>query len=210
MSRPVLWYFADPMCSWCWGFTPVIEQIKQQYDDRLNIALVMGGLRPGTTEPITPELREELLHHWQQVHDRSGAGFQTEGALPEGFVYDTEPAARGVITVGKLRPEATFPYYKSVQAAFYTRNRDVTRAETLARLAQELGVEPEAFREWFDSEEARRNTRRHFFQTRAYGVQGFPTLIAEAQGGRKVLTRGYQEFPALGQALDDWLQRVVD
>ena len=23
-------YFADPMCSWCWGFAPVIEKIAAE------------------------------------------------------------------------------------------------------------------------------------------------------------------------------------
>lgn len=205
MPQPVLWYFADPMCSWCWGFTPVMEQIKRQYDARLKIALVMGGLRPGTTDPITPSLRDELLHHWDQVQRRSGAEFRTDGALPEGFVYDTEPAARAVLTVGGLQPDATFAFYQSVQAAFYTQGVDVTRADALTRLAEEQGIEPLQFLEEFDSDRARRKTRMHFVQTRSYGVQGFPTLIGEGGGEFRVLTRGYQEFPSLQAQLDAWL-----
>ena len=95
----ILWYFADPMCSWCWGFTPAIGAIKESYSDRLKIALMLGGLRPGTTEPVTPKFREETLHHWQDVHKMTGQPFAFEGAMPEGFVYDTEPASRAVIAV---------------------------------------------------------------------------------------------------------------
>ena len=67
-SQTILWYFADPMCSWCWGFSPVLDQIKARFGDKLKVALMMGGLRPGTTEPMTPELRDEILHHWVQVN----------------------------------------------------------------------------------------------------------------------------------------------
>ena len=24
-----LYYVADPMCSWCWGFQPVLEKVKE-------------------------------------------------------------------------------------------------------------------------------------------------------------------------------------
>ncbi|MCH7478788.1 MAG: DsbA family protein, partial [SAR324 cluster bacterium] len=24
-----LYYFGDPMCSWCWGFKPVLEQVDR-------------------------------------------------------------------------------------------------------------------------------------------------------------------------------------
>jgi len=54
----ILWYFADPMCSWCWGFTPAIGAIKESYSDRLKIALMLGGLRPGTTERLPLSLWE--------------------------------------------------------------------------------------------------------------------------------------------------------
>ena len=29
MDEPHLIYFADPMCSWCYGFSPVIEDIRR-------------------------------------------------------------------------------------------------------------------------------------------------------------------------------------
>ena len=103
----ILWYFADPMCSWCWGFSSVIEDIKDHYDEHLNIALMLGGLRPGTTEAISDESRAEILHHWHQVHELTGQSFFFDGALPAGFVYDTEPPSRAVISEPLLRAAST-------------------------------------------------------------------------------------------------------
>jgi hypothetical protein len=80
MADPILWYFADPMCSWCWGFAPVIEQVREAFHERTKIALVLGGLRPGTTEPMSPQAREDILHHWRQVHELSGQDFRFDGA----------------------------------------------------------------------------------------------------------------------------------
>jgi len=48
MADPHLIYFADPMCSWCWGFAPVIAQVRERYGEALPVRLVLGGLRPGT------------------------------------------------------------------------------------------------------------------------------------------------------------------
>ena len=45
-------YFADPMCSWCWGFAPVIEQtLRRRYGEAIPVRLVLGGLRPGPPSP---------------------------------------------------------------------------------------------------------------------------------------------------------------
>ncbi|HEX9812969.1 MAG TPA: DsbA family protein, partial [Burkholderiales bacterium] len=122
-----LWYFADPMCSWCWGFAPVLSAIMDTYEDRLQLALMMGGLRPGTTQPMPAPMRAEILHHWEEVRRRSGQPFRFDGALPVGFVYDTEPACRAVVAMLELDRAAAFPYFKSIQSAFYAEGKDVTQ-----------------------------------------------------------------------------------
>ena len=124
MTESTLWYFADPMCSWCWGFSPVVQRLKEKYLHRMKFALVLGGLRPYTREPITDKLREEILHHWREVMRMTGQAFRFENALPEGFVYDTEPPSRAVVTMGELQPDAVFPFFKSLQQAFYAQGRD--------------------------------------------------------------------------------------
>jgi putative protein-disulfide isomerase len=179
MSDPILWYFADPMCSWCWGFSPVIETLRATYRERMNVALVLGGLRPGETTPMTASGREDILRHWHAVRDRTGQPFQFEGALPDGFVYDTEPASRAVVTMGGLDPALIVPLFKAIQSAFYAEARDVTQPGVLADLAAELGVDAAAFLHAFDSDEARAGTQTHFKQARQAGVRGFPTLILQ-------------------------------
>ena len=205
MPQRILWYFADPMCSWCWGFAPVISAIKDAYSEQMKIALMLGGLRPGTTEPMTPQARAEILHHWQDVHRMSGQPFAFEGALPEGFVYDTEPPSRAVIAVAEIDAERTFAYFKAVQAAFYAHGRDVTRADTLAALAQEHGIDESRFLERFDSEDAHKLTRRHFEMTRQTGVRGFPTVVLQNDASGMLLTNGYRPLEELTPEIDKWL-----
>ena len=204
-SQQVLWYFADPMCSWCWGFAPVIDELYARYKDRLPLALVMGGLRPGTTQPVTPEFREETLAHWREVQARTGRPFDFEAALPEGFVYDTEPPSRAVVTVEELQPDAKFAYFKSVQAAFYQDGRDVTRPEALAALAQAQGLEPGRFLDTFESEDIRRRTAMHFQQTQQAGIYGFPTVVLQRDSDFTLLTYGYAPLEELAPKVEGWL-----
>ncbi len=207
-QSPILWYFADPMCSWCWGFAPVLTALRDTFQSRMRVALMLGGLRPGATEPMTEQARADILHHWRQVHERSGQPFQFEGALPDGFVYDTEPASRAVVAMGELRPEATFPYFKAIQGAFYAEGRDVTRREVLVELADWQGVDAAEFAAAFDSEAMREKTRRHFQLTRQAEVRGFPTLIMQDERGPKLLSNGYQAYEALAPVIEAWLQGV--
>jgi len=205
---PILWYFADPMCSWCWGFSPVIEAIREQYRDRMKIALMLGGLRPGTATPMTQAGCDDILQHWHEVHARSGQAFNFSGALIPGFIYDTEPASRAVMSVGAIDAVATFPYFKAVQTAFYLGQRDVTRTGVLAELAQDCGVSGSDFLTRFESEAMQQKARQHFAHTRQAGVRGFPTLIAQNAAGRTTLCSGYCTLSELQSVLDDWLTKT--
>lgn len=201
MPAPILWYFADPMCSWCWGFSPSIEALRDEYQERLRIALVLGGLRHETA-PMTTAQREEILHHWHAVHTRTGQPFRFDGALPEGFVYDTEPACRAVATMGGLDPALTFPLFQAIQSAFYAEGRDVTQADVLAALATELGVDASTFRTAFDGDEARARVQAHFRQTRLAGVRGFPALILQQDAQLQPIASGCQPLDTVRAALD--------
>lgn len=205
MSAPILWYFADPMCSWCWGFSPVIETLREEYRERVKIALVLGGLRPGVTTPMTAANREEILHHWHQVHARTGQPFRFENALPPGFVYDTEPASRAVVALGGIEPTLIFPQFKAIQRAFYAEGRDITQPGVLAELATGLGVEPTAFLQAFDSDVARAKTQAHFRQARQAGVRGFPALILQQDTRLQTVSSGCQPLETVRAAIDTCL-----
>jgi len=208
MSEPVLWYFADPMCSWCWGFSPVINTIRDTYRGHMKVALILGGLRPGTSTAMTPKEREEILHHWHEVHERSGQPFQFEGALPAGFVYDTEPASRAVVAMAALSPEAVFPLFKGIQGAFYAEGRDVTHREVLADLAEGLSVARGDFLAAFDAEAAREKTLAHFQMARRAGVRGFPTVVVQRGEQHQFLSRGYCTLAEIQPAIDAWLAQA--
>jgi putative protein-disulfide isomerase len=201
MKAPILWYFADPMCSWCWGFSPAIEALREHYRERLRIALVLGGLRHETA-PMTAAQRQDILHHWHAVHARTGQPFRFEGALPDGLVYDTEPPSRAVVAVGSLDPSQTFAMFKAVQAAFYAEGRDVTRTDVLADLAAGLGIDPARFLPAFGDDETRAKTQAHFRQARLTGVRGFPALILQQDSRLTPVSEGCQPLDTVRSALD--------
>jgi putative protein-disulfide isomerase len=200
-------YFADPMCSWCYGFSPVIDAVRQRFGDDLPVHLVLGGLRAGATEPMGPEDMAAIRGHWEHVHELTGQPFDWDFFTRDRFVYDTEPACRAVVVLRRQGPETAMAALRRLHAAFYAENRDITDAQTLAGIAAELGADREAFLADWGSEEAIERTRQDFALTQGSGVQGFPTLIAgRADGdGYQLITHGYQPVEPVTDILERWL-----
>ncbi|SDY96210.1 DsbA family protein [Nitrosomonas sp. Nm33] len=209
MNGRTLWYIADPMCSWCWGFSPVIEAIRHEYGERLAIKLVVGGLRPGTTEPLATEKRAEILHHWHNVQRITGQSFTFEGALPEGFIYDTEPACRAVVSASLIDSSYTFPLLAAIQHVFYVEQANVTQTDTLTQLAAVVGIPATQFSQVFASDAAKQATQQHFHQAIQWGVRGFPTVIGQDVAGLHLLTNGYCTIETMRQRIDAWLNTAI-
>jgi putative protein-disulfide isomerase len=199
-------YVADPMCSWCYGFAKPMEALlaDARVAAPLQLALVMGGLRPYTAEPIAPRMAEEIFGHWSHVHDATRQPFAQapHTALHEsGFVYDTEPASRATVTVRTRWPRHVWRYFKAVQHAFYAEGRNVVRTDVLASLAEQQGLPRSEFEAAFESMPMRDATRADFAQSQAWGIRGFPTLLAQFEDRLQVVTRGYVPIETLRERL---------
>jgi len=201
-----LLYVADPMCSWCYGFSKTISALLENPGAAapLQLAVVMGGLRPYTEEPLAKARAEEIVGHWAHVHEAAGVPF---AAAPDtalhrpGFVYDTEPASRATVAVRTYWPQHTWRYFKAVQHAFYAEGRDVTQRDVLADIAQTEGLPRGNFETAFDSQAIQEATRQDFAQTQAWGIRGFPALLAEARKELHWVAQGYLPEDALRERL---------
>jgi len=203
ITPPKLWYFTDPMCSWCWGFTPAIESIREEYGARLQTELVVGGLHPSETSPLTDVAREDIYHDWRQVHERSGQPFDFDRAIPAaGFVCNSEPPSRAVVSAASLDEELTLPMMRAIQSAFFADGRDVTKTETLADLAAELGFDRGAFLELFETRSMRDKTHAQFVKTRQMGVRGLPALILQQGDELHHICNSWQPLAKIHAALD--------
>ena len=202
---PEIIYFADPMCSWCWGFSPVVHRLRELLAEQAVLRLVMGGLRPGTTTILRDPLKADIRRHWEHVADRTGASFDFGFFDRDDFIYDTEPASRAVLTMAQCDSASLLRYFSRIQQAFYRDNLDVTDGQVLVALAAEQDVDATVFATLFASEALHAATRQSFILTRATGVSAFPTLLGSRGGELEELCSGYQSGRQLFPHVLDWV-----
>ena len=204
-SKEIL-FVSDPMCSWCYGFSPVVAKIREVYGGEAVFRLVVGGLRVGNAQKVDEAVKKVVLHHWEEVHKATGQPFRFDFDFPEDFVYDTEPSCRAAVTVRTLRPEATFPYFEALHAAFYLENRDLTNVHILSELAEPFGIDSETFEARYLEKGTKRAAFDDFSLAFNLGIRGFPAVALRDGEEYAVLTVGYQPFEALKPHLDEWVK----
>lgn len=200
-------YFADPMCSWCWGFAPVVREVARQLPEQLPLRVISGGLRAGNTRSLDESTRSQVLHHWHQVQAATGQQFDFDGALPAGFIYDTEPACRAVSWVSRNAPDRSLDVLEALQQAFYAEGRDVTQVSVIQAILSELDLATLA--QDLDFPAARETAEQDFEETRAHGISGFPSVLlyrSKSQRSR-IVSIGYQPLNDVLESLQRNLQR---
>ncbi|KRB55341.1 thioredoxin [Rhizobium sp. Root708] len=200
---------ADPMCSWCYGFGKQMELLLQRRPDA-SLRIVLGGLRAGATDVLDDAGKQFRLHHWAKVEEASGVPFNREGLLARtGFVYDTEPVCRAVVTARILRPEADMlKVFRAFQHAFYVAALDTTDGAVLAdvghRALEELGhpVSAADFLATWKKRSTIEEAATDFATARAMGVSSFPTLFLKNGGILSRVGAGYAHVDQLQKHLE--------
>ena len=196
------------MCSWCWGFAPVLDQLLET--NTLPLRIVIGGLRPGAAaQQLDETLRSHLTQHWKHVEQASGQTFNYQTLERENWLYDTELAAKAIVAMRTLEPEYEYPFFKHLQEAFYKDAIDITDSSVYEQLLEPYPIDPNSFISHMLSEEIKHHTYQDFALTRHLGIHGFPSLLFGYKDDLVILSRGYQAFERLNSLLESQLTQFL-
>ena len=192
----------DPMCSWCWGFAPVVEDLRNSLSESYRFSLVMGGLRTKGEMLWDEMFKEYLKDHWRLVSQRTGQPFSDRLFEKEHFEYDTYPACKAVISVRELfGTDKAFAYLHTIQEAFYTRTEDITDLDILSDLLHTLHLDRTIFRAFFESGRAQLLMEHDFAKARSMGANAFPSLVLIDEQGHMVCQKGYRSLHEMKKLL---------
>jgi putative protein-disulfide isomerase len=195
MSKKELIFVVDPMCSWCWGFAPVMEELRATLSDSYDLSLVMGGLRTKGEMIWDASSKEYLKGHWEEVEKRTGQTFRYSLFEKEEFEYDTYPSCKAIVTVRELfGMKSAFDYLHTIQEAFYTRGEDVTNVDVLITVLKETGLDSTLFKTFFQSERAELLMQHDFAKARSMGANAFPSVVIIDEEGHMVCQKGYRSL----------------
>ncbi len=186
-----IYYVADPMCSWCWGFHPVLKKVKDAVPDDLSPIYVMGGLARDTDEPMPDAVRAHIQHAWREVATRTGAHFNWDFwkmCKPRRCTY---PSCRAFYAAQKQR--AGTAMYEAIQRAYYQEARNPSDVEILVALAGEIGLDTDLFACDLSSPEIEQQMQDGFNLRRLMNANQFPSLVVRDEASVIFVARGYAD-----------------
>lgn len=190
-------YIGDPMCSWCWGISPALIQLRNHFSKNMAFRIVVGGLRPGGGDPWNNQMKGFLKHHWEEVNKKSGQPFGYDLFDLKTFNYNTEPACRAIIAARPFVKYQEMEFFESIQQKFYVHSQDPNTVDFYESICEQFNVDYAAFKMRFESDEVRMETIEEFNLNRQWGVTGFPAVILNHNNRLISIVRGFSTFPEM-------------
>lgn len=181
MENITLYYIYDPMCSWCWGYRPVWDEVQKSLPTNITIEYVAGGLAPDSKKTMPNEQQLAIQQHWRTIGKRLGTEFNFDFWLQNTPRRSTYDACRTVIAASYQAQHIQM--IDAIQRAYYLRAMNPSDENVLYKVAKEVAEQSngefsyEKFVEDFTSDEVERELTKQIEQARTLSSQGFPSLV---------------------------------
>lgn len=196
--KNTLIYVHDPMCSWCWGFEPVRQKLFDAVADGFEIRRLVGGLAPDSQEPMPMAMQSGLQQTWQRIEQViPGTSFNYDFWRDCAPRRSTYPSNRAVIAARQQGDRFDEAMTARIQQAYYQEARNPSDDETLIELAENIGLEVDAFTSSLKSEATQQLLVDEINKARSMGMDSFPSLMVEQGGGLHPLMINYTDVDAM-------------
>ena len=204
-SDATLYFIHDPMCSWCWGFRPIWQQLETQLKNTLDIVYVVGGLAPDSDQPMPMAMQQNLAATWQRIQQQiPGTDFNYDfwnlasNTQPRRSTY---PACRAVLAAKMQDPDLEQAMILGIQQTYYLNAQNTSNVDVLATVAANIGLNKQQFTHDMASQTLELELKQQFKLARQLSSQGFPSLVLSKGGKLYAIPLNYNDSQTMQQTI---------
>lgn len=191
--RTTVTYLFDPLCGWCYGASPVIQQLGQHQAFALELA--PSGLFAGGGRTMDAAFADYAWSNDQRIAKLTGQRFTEDYRSKvlgrHGSRFDSAATTLALTAVRMSEPRRELETLKALQEARYVQGLDTCEVSVVEALLRDQGLAAAADRlassdaELLATNAARIQKAQGLMQT--LGMQGVPALIVTDDTGSRLL-----------------------
>jgi putative protein-disulfide isomerase len=214
---PTLYYCYDAYCGWCYGFSPVIKRIFEEYRQKLAFEVLSGGMIIITDEPQPIAVTAGYIQKaYKTVEERTGITFGKDWLWhifnPEesDWFPNSEKPAIAMCAFKDYHHDLAIPFAADLQYALHYEGRDLCDDEAYRHLLEKYAILADEFYAKLHSQEYKDKAYYEFALVKQLQVTGFPTVFIQVSESKfYLLSRGYSDYPTLKARIDGVLKEIA-
>lgn len=191
---PTLYYVHDPMCSWCWGFRPVWQEVQEALKGSIKIEYVLGGLAVDSELPMPADMQETISNTWKRIQrDIPGIEFNFNFWTKCEPRRSTYPSCRAVIAAGLQGEKYSILMLTAIQQAYYLQAKNPSDSTVLVSLSKDLSLDTERFEKDLLSDNCNHLLNQQLQLAAQLGVNSFPSLVLSCNESNTMIHIDYNK-----------------
>ncbi|HRK58299.1 MAG TPA: DsbA family protein [Candidatus Kapabacteria bacterium] len=198
MKKKKLLYVYDALCGWCFGFSPTIQKIQQEYKDVLDIEVISGGLKVGESAGQLNVIAPYIKTAYKTVEKTCGVTFGepfVNGTLHKGtMILNSVPPAIALSIVKERYPDKALEFAALLHTMIYIDGFEPEDYDKYAIYAAKIGYDKEEFLQKMSNPIYKEKAFGDFSRAMELGAMSFPTVLIENNGKYEILFNGYMPY----------------
>jgi putative protein-disulfide isomerase len=208
--RPTIIYCYDAYCGWCYGFSPVIKNIWQRYNQAFDFETLSGGMIPENATRHISAIAPYISDAYKTVEQTTGVKFGEDFLwhiknpdLSDWFPNSEMPAIAMAIFREKF-PAATIGFAADLQDALYSEGRDLTDKEAYRHLLEKYDMDADDFYSKLADPAYKEKAHYDFSLVKQLGVTGFPCVFLQLEESKLyMIARGFSDSSSIEKRISN-------
>lgn len=209
-EKPMLYYVYDPLCGWCYGFSPVIQKVQKEYQTQLSIRVISGGMvRESRVAPLST-IAPYIQGAYKDVEKLSGVKFGApylDVLFGKGDrIMDSHPPSIIHTYLSEQFPERSTEISSCIQNLIYQDGLDPSSSTFRHALADRLKTDVKALESAFKSGEFDQKTKEGYLLCEKLGITGYPAVVMYKNNTWYLVSKGWTDFESISGTIHSILQ----
>lgn len=199
-------YVYDPTCGWCYGFTPVIRQLQQQFGQEMEFEILSGGMLLSANHRPASAMYTYIQDAHKRVEETTGVVFGSaflNEYLQTDDIMDSEKPGVALTVFKQYQPENAISFAHDMQVALNYNGKSLNDDETYTELAEKYQLPVQEFLHKLKADEYRHATNEEFNMVQQWGITGFPAAILDNGEQLFLIARGFTPLEKILEAITE-------
>lgn len=202
--EPVVYYCYDAYCGWCYGFSPVIKRITEEYKGTLSFEVMSGGMIPKEYERPVSSIAPYISKAYKQVEELTGIKFGEDylwhifNPDKSDWLQHSEKSAAALCIFKEYHQDKQVAFAAELQYALHYEGRDLTDDEAYRHLLVKYEIPAEDFYSKLNSDEYKEKAHYEFALCKQLQVTSFPQVLIQTDEKKfYLLSKGFTDYETL-------------
>lgn len=203
-------YCYDAYCGWCYGFSPIIKKISEEYQSIFHTEVLSGGMILPEQPTHIGTMAAYILEAYKTVEDYTNIKFgkdylwHIENPDLSDWFPNSEKPAIALCIFKEIFPDKQTAFASDLQYALHFEGRDLTDNAAYDLILDKYGIDKQSFYEKLQSAIYKDKAKHEFAMCKQLKVTGYPCVLLQVDESKfYLLSRGFSTY-------DDVKARIVN